>query len=61
MADNTISLFSLWVSALGVLVTGIFSCLIWQANKLAAKAASDAAAAAQDSAKLAEITLEIRK
>ncbi|HFT5903714.1 TPA: hypothetical protein ACGSMF_004889 [Bacillus cereus] len=46
------------ISAIGVLVTGIFSFLIWQANKLAAKAASDAAAAAKDSAKLAEIALE---
>ncbi|PEO25784.1 hypothetical protein [Bacillus toyonensis] len=32
------------ISALGVLVTGIFSCLIWQANKHAAKAAKDSAA-----------------
>lgn len=49
------------ISAIGVVVTGIFSFLIWQANKLAAKAASDAAAAAQDSAKLAEIALENQK
>ncbi|PGM17219.1 hypothetical protein [Bacillus thuringiensis] len=61
MDDTTISLLSLGVSALGVFVTGIFSCLIWQANKLAAKAASDAAAAAQDSAKLAEFALENQK
>ncbi|PFC67999.1 hypothetical protein CN266_04830 [Bacillus cereus] len=61
MADSTISLFSLCVSALGVLVTGIFSFLIWQANKNAANAASDAAAAAKDSAKLSEIALENQK
>ncbi|PFB88585.1 hypothetical protein [Bacillus thuringiensis] len=61
MDDTTISLFSLGVSALGVLVTGIFSCLIWKANKLAAKAASDAAAAAKDSAALAKVALDDQK
>ncbi|KAA0768170.1 hypothetical protein DN392_28285 [Bacillus sp. BB51/4] len=49
------------ISLLGVLVTGIFSCLIWRANKHAANAASDAAAAAKDSANLAEIALENQK
>ncbi|MFJ1106862.1 hypothetical protein [Bacillus albus] len=58
MEDTTISLFSLGISALGVLVTGIFSCLIWQANKNAANAAQSAAKAATDSAKLAKIALE---
>ncbi|HFR4145158.1 TPA: hypothetical protein ACHVKB_004431 [Bacillus cereus] len=49
------------ISAIGVVVTGIFSFLIWRANKLAAKAAGDAAAAAKDSAKLSEIALENQK
>ncbi|HDR7495148.1 TPA: hypothetical protein QCX40_005899, partial [Bacillus cereus] len=58
MEDSTISLFSLGVSALGVLVTGIFSCLIWRANKNAANAAQSAAKAAEDSAILAKTALD---
>ncbi|WP_410980012.1 hypothetical protein [Bacillus cereus] len=55
MEDSTIiSLLSLCVSAIGVLVTGIFSFLIWQANKNAANAADSAANAAKDSAALAK-------
>ncbi|MDM5254300.1 hypothetical protein [Bacillus toyonensis] len=58
MEDSTISLFSLGVSALGVLVTGVFSCLIWRANKNAANAAQSAANAAKDSAALAKSALD---
>lgn len=62
MEDSTIiSLLSLCVSAIGVLVTGIFSFLIWQANKFAANAADSAANAAKDSAALAKAALDEQK
>ena len=49
------------IAGAGVVVTAVFSCLIWQANIQSAKAAKGAADAATESAKISKMMLDAQE
>jgi uncharacterized protein YpmB len=58
VGELNVDIISTVISALGVIVTGTFSYLIWQANKNSAEAAESAAKTALESAKISKIALD---